>query len=141
MRLTGSGEVWIERAINKVLALRLQVSASATPLPLQSARFPFATPVPMLTSLYVRQFAVVEEAEVAFGPGLTVVSGETSAGKSLLVDALMLLAGARADSGMVRAAPIGPNWPPSSTSPACPRPPSGCASRSSTMARPASCAA
>jgi DNA repair protein RecN (Recombination protein N) len=56
----------------------------------------------MLTSLYVRHFAVVEEAEVAFGPGLTVVSGETGAGKSLLVDALMLLAGARADSGMVR---------------------------------------
>lgn len=61
------------------------------------------TPSPMLISLYVRQFAVVEEAEIAFGPGLTVVSGETGAGKSLLVDALMLLAGARADSGMVRA--------------------------------------
>jgi DNA repair protein RecN (Recombination protein N) len=57
----------------------------------------------MLTSLYVRHFAVVEAAEVSFGPGLTVVSGETGAGKSLLVDALMLLAGARADSGMVRA--------------------------------------
>ncbi|MCP1375449.1 DNA repair protein RecN [Dyella lutea] len=57
----------------------------------------------MLTSLYVRHFAVVEEAEIVFGPGLTVVSGETGAGKSLMVDALMLLAGARADSGMVRA--------------------------------------
>lgn len=57
----------------------------------------------MLTSLYVRHFAVVEEAEITFGPGLTVVSGETGAGKSLLVDALMLLAGSRADSGMVRA--------------------------------------
>ena len=56
----------------------------------------------MLTSLYVRHFAVVEAAEVTFGPGLTVVSGETGAGKSLLVDALMLLAGARADSTMVR---------------------------------------
>ena len=57
----------------------------------------------MLTSLYVRHLAVVEEADITFGPGLTVVSGETGAGKSLLVDALMLLAGARADSNMVRA--------------------------------------
>lgn len=57
----------------------------------------------MLTSLFVRHFAVVEAADISFGPGLTVVSGETGAGKSLLVDALMLLAGARADSGMVRA--------------------------------------
>jgi DNA repair protein RecN (Recombination protein N) len=57
----------------------------------------------MLTSLYVRHLAVVEEADISFGPGLTVVSGETGAGKSLLVDALLLLAGARADSGIVRA--------------------------------------
>ena len=57
----------------------------------------------MLTSLYVRHLAVVEEADITFGQGLTVVSGETGAGKSLLVDALMLLAGARADSNIVRA--------------------------------------
>src|SRR5690348_3047420 len=57
----------------------------------------------MLTHLSVRNFAVVEAAEVAFGAGLTVVTGETGAGKSLLVDALLLLSGARADSGMVRA--------------------------------------
>ncbi|RAP57838.1 DNA repair protein RecN [Oleiagrimonas sp. MCCC 1A03011] len=57
----------------------------------------------MLSSLYVRNFAVVEEAEIGFGPGMTVVTGETGAGKSLLVDALMLLSGARADSALVRA--------------------------------------
>lgn len=56
----------------------------------------------MLISLTLRDFAVVSEAEVAFAPGLGVVSGETGAGKSLLVDALSLLAGSRADSGMVR---------------------------------------
>ena len=57
----------------------------------------------MLTHLSVRNFAVVEAAEIDFGAGLTVVTGETGAGKSLLVDALLLLSGARADTGMVRA--------------------------------------
>ena len=56
----------------------------------------------MLESLYVKDFAIVREAEVAFGHGMTVVSGETGAGKSLLVDALLLLCGARADAAMVR---------------------------------------
>lgn len=56
----------------------------------------------MLVSLTLRDFAVVSEAEVRFTAGFGVVSGETGAGKSLLVDALNLLAGARADSGMVR---------------------------------------
>ncbi|HEX7111964.1 MAG TPA: DNA repair protein RecN [Mizugakiibacter sp.] len=57
----------------------------------------------MLALLYVKNLAVVEEAEIVLGPGLTVVTGETGAGKSLLVDALLLLSGARADAGMVRA--------------------------------------
>lgn len=57
----------------------------------------------MLTQLTVRDFAIVEAVEIPLGPGLTVVSGETGAGKSLLVDALLLLSGARADSGVVRA--------------------------------------
>ncbi|MES2858718.1 MAG: DNA repair protein RecN [Pseudomonadota bacterium] len=56
----------------------------------------------MLTRLSIRDFAVVAHAELEFGPGLTVISGETGAGKSLLVDALGFLCGARADAGAVR---------------------------------------
>ena len=56
----------------------------------------------MLRTLSIRDFAVVSEAEIRFGPGMSVVSGETGAGKSLLVDALLLLGGARADSTVVR---------------------------------------
>ncbi len=56
----------------------------------------------MLVSLFVKDFAIVREIEIAPVGGLTVVSGETGAGKSLLVDALMLLTGARADAGAVR---------------------------------------
>jgi DNA repair protein RecN (Recombination protein N) len=56
----------------------------------------------MLTRLAIRDFAVVASAELEFGPGLTVISGETGAGKSLLVDALTFLSGLRADSGVVR---------------------------------------
>ncbi|MYL07418.1 MAG: AAA family ATPase, partial [Gemmatimonadales bacterium] len=47
----------------------------------------------MLRELRVRNFAVVEEATLEFGPGLSVLSGETGAGKSLLVEALALLVG------------------------------------------------
>jgi DNA repair protein RecN (Recombination protein N) len=56
----------------------------------------------MLTHLAIKDFAVVATAELEFGAGLTVISGETGAGKSLLVDALNFLSGLRADSGMVR---------------------------------------
>ncbi len=56
----------------------------------------------MLTSLHVRDLAVLEDVEVAFGEGLTVLTGETGAGKSLVVDALSLLSGERGDASLVR---------------------------------------
>ena len=56
----------------------------------------------MLKRLTLRDFAVVSTSELEFGPGMTVISGETGAGKSLLVDALGFLSGLRADAGMVR---------------------------------------
>lgn len=56
----------------------------------------------MLRDLHVRNLAVIAEAAVEFGSGLNVLTGETGAGKSIVVDALALLAGARASSDLVR---------------------------------------
>src|SRR5258705_484449 len=56
----------------------------------------------MLERLAIRDLAVVERADIAFGPGLNAVTGETGAGKSLLVQAVSLLVGERADSDTVR---------------------------------------
>src|ERR1700691_5995311 len=52
----------------------------------------------MLLSLQVRDLAIIDSVEVPFGPGLNVVTGETGAGKSILVDALGLCLGARASA-------------------------------------------
>lgn len=56
----------------------------------------------MLRHLTIKDFAVVRATDMEFGPGMTVISGETGAGKSLLVDALGFLSGLRADAGVVR---------------------------------------
>lgn len=56
----------------------------------------------MLRELAVRDLALIERARVQLSSGLTVITGETGAGKSLLIDALGLVMGARADSGLVR---------------------------------------
>ena len=75
----------------------------------------------MLRDLHVRNLAVLAEASVDFGPGLNVLSGETGAGKSIVVDSLALLAGGRASAELIRTgadtltvtgtfAPAGETW-------------------------------
>src|SRR5690606_35358309 len=56
----------------------------------------------MLTRLYLKDFAIASAVDFDLQQGLGVISGETGAGKSLLVDALLLLSGSRADPGVVR---------------------------------------
>jgi DNA repair protein RecN (Recombination protein N) len=56
----------------------------------------------VLREIHVRNLAVLAEAAVEFGAGFNVLSGETGAGKSIVVDSLSLLAGARASTEMVR---------------------------------------
>ncbi len=57
----------------------------------------------MLTALSIRDVVLIERLDLEFGPGLTVLTGETGAGKSILLDSLGLALGARADAGLVRA--------------------------------------
>jgi len=56
----------------------------------------------MLRYLNIRNLAVIEAVEIEFGPGFTVLTGETGAGKSILVEAVALLLGGRASSDLVR---------------------------------------
>jgi DNA repair protein RecN (Recombination protein N) len=56
----------------------------------------------MLTLLRVSGFALIDEVELPLGPGLTVITGETGAGKSILVEALGLLRGGRGSSELIR---------------------------------------
>jgi DNA repair protein RecN (Recombination protein N) len=56
----------------------------------------------MLNQIYIRNFAIIDALELEFRSGMTVLTGETGAGKSILVDALGLVLGDRADSDVVR---------------------------------------
>ena len=56
----------------------------------------------MLNHLYIRDFAIVHKLELAIESGLTVLTGETGAGKSVMIDALALALGERAESGVIR---------------------------------------
>ncbi len=56
----------------------------------------------MLRQLSVENIAIIDQAEITFGPGFTAMTGETGAGKSLLIDAIGLALGERADSDLVR---------------------------------------
>jgi DNA repair protein RecN (Recombination protein N) len=56
----------------------------------------------MLTALSIRDVVLIERLDLTFGPGLTVLTGETGAGKSILLDSLGLALGARSDAGLVR---------------------------------------
>jgi DNA repair protein RecN (Recombination protein N) len=58
---------------------------------------------PMLQELRIRDLAIIENLRVEFAPGLNVVSGETGAGKSIVIDALTLALGGRATTDIVRA--------------------------------------
>lgn len=56
----------------------------------------------MLTHLYIRDFAIIDRAEIEFGAGMTAMTGETGAGKSIQIDALNLVLGSRPGTRVVR---------------------------------------
>lgn len=56
----------------------------------------------MLTNLYISNIVLIEKLNLSFGDGLNIMTGETGAGKSILLDALSLALGARSDTGLIR---------------------------------------
>jgi DNA repair protein RecN (Recombination protein N) len=102
----------------------------------------------MLKHLTLKDFVIVSQLELTFHAGFSVLTGETGAGKSILIDALQLVLGARAESHWVREGAARaevtaefdppPSWPPGWTRPASPpRTPCCCAASSTARARAA----
>ncbi len=56
----------------------------------------------MLTELHIQNFAIIDQLDLDFGPGLVVLTGETGAGKSIIMDALDVLMGGRAEASSIR---------------------------------------
>ncbi len=56
----------------------------------------------MLTELRIHNFAIIDKLDLRFGPGLIILTGETGAGKSIILDAVVMLIGGRADSTVIR---------------------------------------
>lgn len=56
----------------------------------------------MLVSLHVKNLALIDETEVVFGEGLNILSGETGAGKSIIIGSVNLALGAKADKELIR---------------------------------------
>ncbi|HEY6907499.1 MAG TPA: AAA family ATPase, partial [Ignavibacteriaceae bacterium] len=56
----------------------------------------------MLKSLHVKDYALIDTIDIEFGKGLNIITGETGAGKSILIDAMGLLLGERASTEVVR---------------------------------------
>jgi DNA repair protein RecN (Recombination protein N) len=56
----------------------------------------------MLKELFIRNFAIIDDLQIRFSPGLTILSGETGAGKSIVLNAVNLLLGSRASADLVR---------------------------------------
>ena len=56
----------------------------------------------MLQQLSIRNFAIIDDLRIQFAPGLTILSGETGAGKSIIINAVNLILGSRATAGAIR---------------------------------------
>ena len=56
----------------------------------------------MLTDLFIKNFAIIENLHVSFGNGLNILSGETGAGKSIIIGAIQMILGGRLSSDMIR---------------------------------------